>query len=367
MRKNTRKIMVGGLAVGGGAPVSVQSMLCAPPGDIPANTVQAAALEAAGCQVLRVAIPDRTSIPLIPAIKRAVNIPLVADIHFDYKLALESVAAGVDKIRINPGNIGGEDRVAQVARACREKGIPIRVGVNAGSLEKEALARHGGPTPAAMVESALNQIGMLERHDFYEIAVSLKSSDVAGTVAACRLFAEVSDYPQHIGVTESGTERMGTIKSAIGIGSLLLDGIGDTIRVSLTADPVAEVKAGIDILRAVGLRGGVNVISCPTCGRCKIDLIALTQSVESAMSELAGDLTVAVMGCAVNGPGEAAHADIGVAGGDGEGLLFAGGKVIEKVPQNEILPRLVTLAKEMIAKNLVHKREMPALSPDKEN
>ena len=347
MGSNTRKILVGGLAVGGGAPVSVQSMLCAPPRDISANIAQAAALEEAGCQILRVAIPDAESVRLIPAIKEAVGIPLVADIHFDYKLALESAAAGVDKIRINPGNIGGPEKVAQVAKACREKKIPIRVGVNAGSLERELLARRGGPTPAALVESALGQIALLERCDFTDIAVSLKCSDVRGTVEACRLFAQTSNYPQHIGVTESGTEEMGIVKSAIGIGSLLLDGIGDTIRVSLTADPVREVKAGIDILRALGLRKGINVISCPTCGRCQIDLIPLAQAVEKAMANLDGSLTVAVMGCAVNGPGEAAHADIGVAGGAGEGLLFAGGKILKKVPQEEILEELLKLARSI--------------------
>ena len=349
MKKNTRKIMVGGLAVGGGAPVSVQSMLCAPPHDIPANIAQATALKTAGCQILRVAVPDRESLRLIPAIKEAVDIPLVADIHFDHKLALESVAAGVDKIRLNPGNIGGPEKIAQVAKACRKKKIPIRVGVNAGSLEKELLARHGGPTPAAMVESALGQTALLEKCDFRDIAVSLKCSDVRGTVEACRLFAQASTYPQHIGVTESGTEGIGIIKSAIGIGSLLLDGIGDTIRVSLTADPVKEVKAGIDILRALGLRKGVNVISCPTCGRCRINLIPLAEGVEKAMANLEGSLTVAVMGCAVNGPGEAAHADIGVAGGEGEGLLFADGKILEKVPQEKILERLVELAHARLA------------------
>jgi len=347
MRKDTIQVKVGGLAVGGGAPISVQSMLCAPSWDLPGNLAQATALEKAGCQVLRVAIPDRESIRLIPAIKQAVKMPLVADIHFDYKLALESVAAGVDKIRLNPGNIGGEDRVKQVAAACREKGIPIRVGVNAGSLEKELLARHGGPTPQALVESALGQIALLERHDFTSIVVSLKCSDVKTTVQAYRLISEVCRYPLHIGVTEAGTERMGIIKSAVGIGALLLEGIGDTLRVSLTADPVKEVQAGWDILRALGIGKGVNVISCPTCGRCRIDLIALTQSVEQAMSDIDAPLTVAVMGCAVNGPGEASHADLGVAGGDGEGLIFARGKVIEKVPQDKILEKLVELAMQL--------------------
>jgi len=270
----------------------------------------------------------------------------VADIHFDHKLALEAIAAGADKIRINPGNIGGEDKVRQVAFACREKGLPIRVGVNAGSLEKAILDRHGGPTAQAIVESALGQIAFLERHDFTDIVISLKCSDVKTTVEAYRLISKESRYPLHIGVTEAGTERMGIIKSAIGIGSLLLDGIGDTLRVSLTADPVREVEAGRDILRALGIGKGVNVISCPTCGRCRINLIELTKEVERALADIDAPLTVAVMGCAVNGPGEAAHADLGVAGGDGEGLIFAGGQVIEKVPQEKILDKLVELARQ---------------------
>jgi len=351
MGKSTKRVIVGGLPVGGGAPVSVQSMLCASPEDLQANIAQAAQLEEAGCQLIRVAVPDKASVQLIPAIKSAVDMPLVADIHFDYKLALESVAAGVDGIRLNPGNIGGEDKVRQVALACRTKGLPIRVGVNAGSLEKEILARHGGPTPQALVESALGQAALLERFDFGDIVLSLKCSDVKTTVEAYRLAALSCDYPLHIGVTEAGTPRIGTIKSAIGIGSLLLDGIGDTLRVSLTGDPVEEVRAGYDILRALGMGAGVNVISCPTCGRCKIDLIALAHEVEQAMAEIPGPLTVAVMGCAVNGPGEAAHADLGVAGGDGEGLIFARGKALEKVCQEKIAERLAVLAKQLTAKN----------------
>jgi len=346
MGKDTKKIRVGGLAVGGGAPVSVQSMLCAPSWDLQANLDQAIALEKAGCEVLRVAVPDIESVKLIPAIKEAVKMPLVADIHFDHKLALEAIAAGADKIRINPGNIGGEAKIRQVALACREKGLPIRVGVNAGSLEKAILARHGGPTAQAMVESALGQIALLERHDFTDIVISLKCSDVKTTVEAYRLISRENRYPLHIGVTEAGTERMGIIKSAAGIGSLLLDGIGDTLRVSLTADPVREVEAGRDILRALGIGKGVNVISCPTCGRCRINLIELTKEVEHALADIDAPLTVAVMGCAVNGPGEAANADLGVAGGDGEGLIFAGGQVIEKVPQEKIVDKLVELARQ---------------------
>ena len=347
MRKQTRQVIVGGLPIGGGAPVSVQSMLCAPPGDVQANISQAAQLEEAGCQLIRVAVPDKESVRLIPAIKAAVSIPLVADIHFDYKLALESVAAGTDGVRINPGNIGGKDRVRQVALACRAKSVPIRVGVNGGSLEKEVLARHGGPTPQALVESALGQAALLEEFGFGEIALSLKCSDVKTTVQAYRLAAQACDYPLHIGVTEAGTPRIGTIKSAIGIGSLLLDGIGDTLRVSLTGDPVEEVRAGYDILQALGMGTGVNVISCPTCGRCRIDLISLAHAVEQAMADIPGPLTVAVMGCAVNGPGEAAHADLGVAGGEREGLIFARGKALEKVPQEKIVERLSALARQL--------------------
>ena len=349
MDRGTKQVIVGGLAVGGGAPVSVPSMLCAPPEDTQANITQATQLEEAGCQLIRVAVPDKDSVKLIPAIKAAINIPLVADIHFDYKLALESVAAGADGVRLNPGNIGGEDRVKQVALSCRAKGIPIRVGVNAGSLEKEVLARHGGPTPQALVESALGQAAQLERFDFADIVLSLKCSDVKTTVQAYRLAAQTCDYPLHIGVTEAGTPRIGTIKSAIGIGSLLLDGIGDTLRVSLTGDPVEEVRAGYDILRALGMSGGVNVISCPTCGRCKIDLIGLAHEVEQAMAGMPGPLTVAVMGCAVNGPGEASHADLGVAGGDGEGLIFVRGKAIEKVSQEKIAERLSDIARQLTA------------------
>ena len=345
MRRETKRVTVGGLAVGGGAPISVQSMLCAPPDDVRANIDQAIALEKAGCQVLRVAVPDAESVKLIPAIKGAVGMPLVADIHFDYRLALASVAAGADKIRLNPGNIGGADKVKQVVAACRSKGLPIRIGVNAGSLRKEILSRHGGPTAQAMVESATEQIALLERYDFSDIVISLKCSDVKTTVEAYRLVSQVCRYPLHIGVTEAGTEKMGVLKSAIGIGSLLLDGIGDTLRVSLTADPVKEVEAGKDILRALGIGKGVNVISCPTCGRCRIDLITLTQQVEQALADIDARLTVAVMGCAVNGPGEAAHADLGVAGGDGDGLIFAKGKAVEKVPQDKILEKLIGLAK----------------------
>jgi len=336
--------MVGGVAVGGGAPVSVQSMLSIPANDVGGNVAQAEELAAAGCDILRVAIPDMESIRLIDAIKRKIQIPLVADIHFDHRLALESVAAGADKIRINPGNIGGGDKVRQVADTCRKHGVPIRVGVNSGSLEKDILKKHGGPVPQALAESALRHVRLLEGFDFGDIVLSLKSSDVAGTVAACRLIAAGCDYPLHIGVTESGTPRMGILKSAIGIGSLLLDGIGDTLRVSLTAPPAEEIAAGRDILKAVGMGRGPTVISCPTCGRCKIDLAALARRTEEALAGIDAPITVAVMGCAVNGPGEAAHADLGVACGDGCGIIFAGGKVIRKVGYDEILPALIAQA-----------------------
>jgi len=343
----TKQVMVGGVAIGGGAPVSIQSMLSAPARDIAANVAQAKELKEAGCDILRVAIPDRESVALIPAIKEKVDIPLVADIHFDYRLALEAVAAGADKIRLNPGNIGGEDKVRQVAKACRQHNIPIRVGVNSGSVEKDLLERYGR-TPQALAESALRHVDMLERCDFTDIVIAIKSSDAAETVAANRLLAKQTIYPLHLGVTEAGTPTMGILKSAAALGSLLLDGIGDTIRISLTAPPVEEVKVAQNLLKALGLRGGVRIISCPTCGRCNIPLMELAARVEEALSGLEGDLTVAVMGCAVNGPGEASHADIGVAGGRGEGPLFAKGKPVKKVPYDEILPHLVKLAQEAL-------------------
>lgn len=343
----TKQVMAGGVAIGGGAPVTVQSMLAVPWEDTAGNCIQAEKLKQAGCEILRVAIPTRESVALIPAIKEKTGLPLVADIHFDYRLALEAVAAGVDKIRLNPGNIGGEDRVREVAQACRRAGVPIRIGVNSGSLEKDILAAHGGPTPEALVESALRHAAMLERWDFTDIVLSLKSSDVRRMVQAYRLCAQRCHYPLHLGVTEAGSPRMGLTKSAIGIGSLLLDGIGDTIRVSLTADPVEEIAAAKGILRALGLAGGPNVIACPTCGRTKIDLLRLTEEVEQALADCPQSITVAVMGCVVNGPGEAREADAGVAGGDGEGLLFRKGQVVRKVPQEQIVPALVELIADL--------------------
>lgn len=332
---------VGNVVMGGGAPITVQSMLSTPSTDIPASVAQAKALEKAGCQIIRAAVPDMPAVRLIPALKEAVAIPVVADIHFDYRLALECCAAGVDKIRINPGNIGDDSRVKAVADACRQRGIPIRVGVNDGSLEKHILAKHGHPTPQALCESALYHASLLEKFDFTDIVLSMKASSVDFTIKAYQLAAEQCPYPLHLGITHAGTARMGLVKSAIGIGGLLQQGIGDTLRVSLAADPAEEIRAGQDILKALGLRGGVKLIACPTCGRTRIDLISLANQVEEALAPCEKDITVAVMGCAVNGPGEAREADIGVAGGKGEGLIFARGEILRKVPEDQILPALL--------------------------
>ena len=302
-RRKAKQVMAGNVPIGGGAPITVQSMLNVPSTDVEGSVAQAVALERAGCQILRAAIPNKEALALIPAIKKRVNIPLVADIHFDYKLALESVAAGIDKIRINPGNIGDDSRVKAVADACRTHGIPIRIGVNSGSLERHILAKYGSPTPEALVESALYHVSLLERFDFDDIVISLKASSVDSTVRAYELMAQQCSYPLHLGVTEAGTARMGLVKSAIGIGSLLQRGIGDTIRVSLTADPVEEIRAGDDILRALDLKSGIKFVSCPTCGRTRIDLIGLANRVEQALQGCQKNITVAVMGCAVNGPG----------------------------------------------------------------
>lgn len=341
-RKLTKQISVGGVAIGGGSPVVIQSMLNTPAEDFEASVAQAKRLEAAGCQIIRAAVPTREAVGLIPRLKEAVHTPIVADIHFDYRLALESVAAGVDKIRINPGNIGDAGRVKQVVEACRSHNVPIRVGVNSGSVEKQFLEKHGGPTAQALVDSALYHASLIEQFGYNEIALSLKSSSVATTIAAYRLAAQQCSYPLHLGVTEAGTARMGLVKSAVGIGSLLCDGIGDTIRVSLTADPVEEIAAAKDILKAVGLGGeGPSLISCPTCGRTKIDLVALANQVEEALRGCKKNITVAVMGCAVNGPGEAREADIGIAGGDGCALLFKHGEIIGKVPEEQVLPALL--------------------------
>lgn len=346
----TRKIKIGGVNIGGGSDIAIQSMLSARHDDVSGNVAQAVELEQAGCEILRVSIPDKESLKLIPAIKSAVSMPLVADIHFDYRLAVEAAAAGIDKIRINPGNIGGKDRVKAVTDACKAKHIPIRIGVNSGSLEKEILARHGSPTPEAMVESALYHASLLEEFDFNDIVISLKSSDVKTTVEAYRLMHEKCDYPLHLGVTEAGTSRMGLIKSSIGIGSLLLDGIGDTIRVTLTAPVVEEIAAAKDILKALDKnKTGVTVISCPTCGRTSIDIITLANRVEEALAGCDEKLTVAVMGCVVNGPGEAREADIGICGGEDCAVLFKGEKLIAKLKQEEIIPALLLEIDKILA------------------
>lgn len=337
-----KAVYAGKVKIGGGAKITVQSMLNVPAGDIEGSVRQAKALEDAGCEIIRAAVPDMDAVRLIFALKEAVSVPIVADIHFNYRLALESAAAGVDKIRINPGNIGADDRVKAVADACRKKKIPIRIGVNSGSLEKHILEKHGHPTAEALVESALYHASLLEKFDFDDIVLSIKSSDVGTMVNAYRLADERCRYPLHLGVTEAGTARMGLIKSAAGIGSLLLDGIGDTIRVSLTADPTEEVRAAKDILKAVGLSDdGVKFVSCPTCGRTKIDLIGLAGEVERRLASCQKNITVAVMGCVVNGPGEAREADIGIAGGDGEGLLFKKGEIIAKVSEDRLVDALM--------------------------
>lgn len=341
-RRMTKKITVGTLCIGGGAEITVQSMLNVPSTDKEGSVRQAIALEKAGCEIIRLAIPDKEAVQLIPAIKKEVSVPLVADIHFDYKLALESAAAGIDKIRINPGNIGDESRVKQVADECRRRHIPIRIGVNSGSLEKHILAKYGKPTPQALCDSALYHAALLENFDFDQIVLSLKSSNVLFMKEAYELAAQQCDYPLHVGVTEAGTERMGLIKSAAGIGSLLLNGIGDTIRVSLTDDPVKEVYAAKDILQALGLRRfGVQFISCPTCGRTRIDLISLAKQAEERLKGCHKPITVAIMGCVVNGPGEAREADIGIAGGEGVGLIFKKGEIIRKVPEECLLDELM--------------------------
>ena len=332
-RKLTKKIMVGSVPVGGGAPVSIQSMLNTRTTDVDGCLAQIRALAAAGCEIARLAVPDMEAAEAFGAICTASPLPLVADIHFDYRLAIRAAENGAAKIRINPGNIGGEERVRAVVEACGARNIPIRIGVNGGSLEPRLLEKYGHPTPEALVESAFGHIALLEKYDFHDICVSMKSSSVPLMIEAYRLFSERSDYPLHVGVTETGTERMGTIKSAMGIGALLCQGIGDTMRVSLTADPVQEVLTAKDILKAAGLRrDGVNIIACPTCGRTRIDLIRLANEVEQALSDCQKPITVAVMGCVVNGPGEAREADVGIAGGDGCGILFVKGRQLKKLP-----------------------------------
>jgi (E)-4-hydroxy-3-methylbut-2-enyl-diphosphate synthase len=338
----TRQILVGGIPIGGGAPVVIQSMLNTKTTDVEASLAQIKQLATAGCQIARLAVPNMESARGFAEICKESPLPLVADIHFDYKLAIAAAEGGASKIRINPGNIGGEDRVKAVVEVCKDKNIPIRIGVNGGSLEKELLEKYGHPTAEALVESAFGHLELLEKFGFYDTCVSMKSSTVPTMVQSCRLFREKCDYPLHIGVTETGPVKQGLMKSAMGIGALLLDGIGDTIRVSLTDDPVEEVYAAKDILKAAGLRKeGVNIISCPTCGRTRIDLIGLTNQVDAALRNCEKPITVAVMGCVVNGPGEAREADIGIAGGDGFGMIFEKGVQVAKLPYDELLPALL--------------------------
>lgn len=338
----TKQITVGGVALGGGAPVTIQSMCNTKTEDAAATAAQIRALEDAGCEIVRVTVPTMEAARAISAIKERISIPLVADIHFDHRLAVEAAVRGADKIRINPGNIGGEENVKAVVDACRARRIPIRVGVNGGSLEKALLAKYGKVTPEALVESAMGHIRLLEKFDFTDICVSVKSSDVPLNMAAYRLLHERVDYPLHLGVTEAGTPSMGLIKSAIGIGGLLCEGIGDTIRVSLTADPVEEVYAARRILQACGIRrSGVNLVSCPTCGRTGYNMIPIAEELEKRLAGCSKKITVAVMGCVVNGPGEASAADIGIAGGEGEGLIFRKGKVLYKVPQEKLVEALL--------------------------
>ena len=341
MKRNVKPVRVGDFLLDG-SHIYIQSMLNTRSDDIAGSVAQAVSLEKAGCEIIRAAIPDADAIALIPAIKEQISVPLVADIHFDYRLALEAAAAGIDKIRINPGNIGGIDHVKQVVKACSSRKIPIRIGVNAGSLEKEILAKYGSPTPEALVESAMGHVRLLEACDFDDIVISIKSSDVHTMIDAYRLAAETCPYPLHLGVTEAGTAHMGMLKSAIGIGALLHDGIGETIRVSLTDKPEMEVTAAQDILKCLGLRGGAQIVSCPTCGRTRIDLVKTAQEVEAALKHVEKDIKVAVMGCVVNGPGEAREADIGIAGGDGCAMLFKKGEVLRKVDEKDIVAELLS-------------------------
>ena len=338
----SKKIQVGPVTVGGGAPIAIQSMCNTNTADVNATVGQILALEEAGCEIIRVAVPDMEAAAAIGEIKKAIHIPLVADIHFDYKLALRCAEEGIDKIRINPGNIGSHDRVRAVADACRERGIPIRIGVNGGSLERDLLAKYGGVTAEALVESAMGHVRLLNDCNFDDICISVKCSRVPVNMAAYQMLHEKTDYPLHLGVTEAGTPSMGIIKSAIGIGGLLCQGIGDTLRVSLTADPVQEIYAAKRILAASGIRQtGPNLISCPTCGRTKYDMIPIAEEVERRLQSCTKPITVAVMGCVVNGPGEAAAADVGIAGGQGEGLVFAKGKTLYKVPQEQLVDALM--------------------------
>ncbi|WP_114299149.1 flavodoxin-dependent (E)-4-hydroxy-3-methylbut-2-enyl-diphosphate synthase [Anaerobacterium chartisolvens] len=343
MRKRTEKIRIGDLHIGGDAPVSIQSMTNTDTRDSRATIDQIKRLEEAGCDIVRVAVPDNEAAVAIREIKRGIRIPLVADIHFDYRLALESIESGADKIRLNPGNIGGSERVRAVVEKAREREIPIRIGVNSGSVERHITEKYGGVTPQGMVESAIGHAAILEALGFYDILFSIKASSVPVTIAAYRLMSERSQYPLHIGVTEAGTVYRGTIKSSVGLGCLLAEGIGDTVRVSLTGDPVQEIHVAKEILKSLGIRrGGIEFISCPTCGRCRIDLISIANEVEERLQYIDRDVKVAIMGCAVNGPGEAREADIGIAGGDGEALLFKKGTIVRKIPRERIVEELIS-------------------------
>lgn len=341
-RKKTREVKIGGLSIGGGNPICIQSMCNTDTRDIDATAAQILELEKAGCELVRVAVPDMAAAEAIGEIKKRIHIPLAADIHFDYRLALRVMELGADKVRINPGNIGDEERIRQVVAMAKAKQIPIRIGVNSGSLEKEFLEKYGGVTPEALVESALKHVRILEKYAFYHIVVSIKASDVPFSIKAYRLLSEAIPYPIHVGITEAGTPYAGTIKSAVGIGAILAMGIGDTIRVSLTGDPVEEIRAAKEILKSLGLRKfGPEFISCPTCGRTQIDLITIANEVERRCREIPKDIKVAVMGCVVNGPGEARDADVGIAGGKGVGLLFRKGEIIRKVPEGELVDALM--------------------------
>ena len=341
-RRISKEVKIGNITIGGNNPIAVQSMLSTLASDSDACVEQALRLQNAGCEIIRTAVPDLSCVNTVSKLKENLSIPVVADIHFDYRIALECAEAGVDKIRINPGNIGSDDKVKAVADKCREKNIPIRIGVNSGSLEKEILAKHGSPTPQALAESAMYHASLLEKFDFDNIVLSLKSSDVMKSFEAYSIVGEMCNYPLHIGITEAGTERMGIIKSSAGLGAMLMNGIGDTLRISLTADPEKEIHAAYDLLKALNLRNkGIRFVSCPTCGRTKIDLIKIAAEAEERLKNVNKDITVAIMGCAVNGPGEAREADIGIAGGDGCGLIFKKGEILRKVPEDKLLDELI--------------------------
>ena len=341
MRKNTRAIKIGNIQIGGGAPIVVQSMTNTKTDDVVASVAQINALAAAGCDIVRLAVPDMEAAQALKQIKNKVNVPLIADIHFDYRLALAAMESGIDALRLNPGNIGDEDRVKTVVKEAKRRHIPIRIGVNAGSLDKVLLAKYGRPTPEAMVESAMQHIAILEKLDFYDTKISLKAHNVPLTIAAYQLMSEKVDYPLHLGITEAGTVNSGIVKSSVGIGALLAQGIGDTFRISLTGDPVVEVKVANQILKSLGLKEyGPTIISCPTCGRCNINLAEIALQVENKLSTIKKPISVAVMGCVVNGPGEAREADVGIAGGKGEGLIFRKGQIIRKVPESSLVDEL---------------------------